>query len=99
VIGFARTPLAKLSETDRVGLLLSLRRCNAEGFIFCRNRPPQVAELCDLRWSVFYVMRFDIKRLIRIIDRKKYESLEQGAFFARLAFFLIILATLGLLTH
>jgi hypothetical protein len=34
VIGFARTPLAMLSETDRVGLLRSLQRCNAEGFYF-----------------------------------------------------------------
>jgi hypothetical protein len=34
VIGFARTPLVMLSETDRVGLLWSLQRCNAEGFYF-----------------------------------------------------------------
>jgi hypothetical protein len=44
-------------------------------------------------------MRFNIQRLIRTIDRKKYESLKQGAFFACLPLFLIILATLGLLAH
>jgi hypothetical protein len=42
--------------------------------------------------------RQDRACLIELLTRS-YELLEQGAFFARLAFFLITLATLGFLAH